>query len=64
MGFHRYIERKTSLIYGTYRWDVTDGKSEPAPRFGLVLRPPNDLWVRVEVIVFGHAFYLTWGRQA
>lgn len=59
-----YLERRTGMLWGTYRWHEPNDRSGPPPRFGLVVRPPNDSWMRVEVVLFGRAFYLTWGHQA
>ena len=60
----QYIEKKTGLLFGTYRWREPSVKSGPPPLFGFVLRPANTEWVRLEVVFFGRAFYLTWGYEA
>lgn len=64
MSPRQFIEKKTGMLFGTYRWRSTNSRGEPAPRFGLVVRPPNSEWVRVEIVLFGRAVYITWGHEA
>lgn len=60
----RLIERRTGAFFGTYRWLADSDRSGPPPLFGIVVRPRNDSWVRVEIVVLGRAVYITWGHQA
>jgi hypothetical protein len=57
----QFIEKKTGVIYGTYRFARLD---EPTPVFLLIVRPPNPSHVRFEIGMLGRAFYLTWGHEA
>jgi len=58
----RYIEKKTGVLYGTYRWGSSEQYGQP-PLIGFVLRPPGG-FVRMEFVFRGRAFYLTWGHEA
>ena len=65
MSPKQFIEKKTGMLFGTYRWRSSgDSRHGPAPLFGFVFRPSNEEWVRIEIVLFGRAVYITWGHEA
>lgn len=63
MSPKEYIEKRTGMLYGTYRWRAPAARG-PAPLFSIIIRPPNTEWVRFEISLCRRTFYLTWGHQA